>query len=178
MTSFQSRPQLSRLCVFCERHAKMTSEHVWGQWLRPYLRRDMNKHHLHRRIVSENGPDHTGVRIRAGGPLARMLPERKQTADPSTPLYLEEPTVGGPAVGLASAARETLHMGDIVEEMLKRACCTRVWRRDVDRHCNIGCAPVFNTPAVGVTRRAASRTSMRRKSPQRYWLSRHWSQGN
>jgi phosphate:Na+ symporter len=53
--------------------------------------------------------------------LVRILPERKRTADPSTPLYLEEPPIGGPAVCLASAARETLHMGDIVEEMLKRA---------------------------------------------------------
>jgi len=53
--------------------------------------------------------------------LIRMLPDRKQAADPSTPLYLDEPTIGGPTVALASAARETLHMGDIVEEMLRKA---------------------------------------------------------
>ena len=53
--------------------------------------------------------------------LIRVLPDRKQAADPSIPLYLDEPTIGGPAVALASAARETLHMGDIVEEMLRKA---------------------------------------------------------
>ena len=53
--------------------------------------------------------------------LVRILPERKQAADPSTPLYLDEPAIGGSAVALASAARETLHMGDIVEEMLRKA---------------------------------------------------------
>jgi phosphate:Na+ symporter len=53
--------------------------------------------------------------------LIRVLPDRKQAADPSTPLYLDEPTIGGSTVALASAARETLHMGDIVEEMLRKA---------------------------------------------------------
>jgi phosphate:Na+ symporter len=53
--------------------------------------------------------------------LIRALPDRKRAADPSTPLYLDEPTIGGPTVALASAARETLHMGDIVEEMLRKA---------------------------------------------------------
>jgi len=53
--------------------------------------------------------------------LIRALPDRKQAADPSIPLYLDEPTIGGSAVALASAARETLHMGDIVEEMLRKA---------------------------------------------------------
>jgi phosphate:Na+ symporter len=52
--------------------------------------------------------------------LIRVLPDRKQVTDPSTPLYLDEPSIGGPPVALASAARETLHMGDIVEEMLRK----------------------------------------------------------
>jgi phosphate:Na+ symporter len=53
--------------------------------------------------------------------LIRLLPDRRQAADPSNPLYLDEPTIGGPTVALASAARETLHMGDLVEEMLRKA---------------------------------------------------------
>jgi phosphate:Na+ symporter len=53
--------------------------------------------------------------------LIHILPDRKQAANPATPLYLDEPTIGGPTVALASAARETLHMGDLVEEMLRKA---------------------------------------------------------
>jgi phosphate:Na+ symporter len=53
--------------------------------------------------------------------LVRLLPERKQAADPSTPLYIDEPAIGGTTVALACAARETLHMCDIVEDMLKKA---------------------------------------------------------
>jgi site-specific recombinase XerD len=57
----------SRLCAFCERRVKMSSEHVWGKWLKPYVRRDMNKHHLHSRLLREEGPDVVGLTIRAGG---------------------------------------------------------------------------------------------------------------
>jgi phosphate:Na+ symporter len=53
--------------------------------------------------------------------LIRILPDRKPAADPSTPLYLDDATIGGPTVALASAARETLHMGDVIEEMLRKA---------------------------------------------------------
>jgi len=50
--------------------------------------------------------------------LVRFLPARQQAIDPSVPLYLDESAIGTPAVALACAARETLHMGDLVETML------------------------------------------------------------
>ncbi|HEV3397498.1 MAG TPA: Na/Pi cotransporter family protein [Xanthobacteraceae bacterium] len=53
--------------------------------------------------------------------LVRILPERKKKPDPSAPLYLDETALDTPAVALACAARETLHMGDIVETMLRQA---------------------------------------------------------
>ena len=57
-------------------------------------------------------------------PLARLLthllPERVKPSDPSTPLYLDETALGAPSVALACAARETLHIGDIIEGMLRR----------------------------------------------------------
>jgi phosphate:Na+ symporter len=53
--------------------------------------------------------------------LTRLMPERKQAADPGAPLYLDESTIGTPPLALAAAARETLHMGDLVETMLRRA---------------------------------------------------------
>src|SRR4029077_4392971 len=39
----------------------------------------------------------------------------------SAPLYLDEAAIQAPSVALACAARETLHMGDAVEEMLRKA---------------------------------------------------------
>jgi phosphate:Na+ symporter len=52
--------------------------------------------------------------------LIRLLPERVKPSDPSTPLYLDDTALSTPSVALACAARETLHIGDIVEGMLRR----------------------------------------------------------
>jgi phosphate:Na+ symporter len=52
--------------------------------------------------------------------LKRLLPERLKARDPSTPLYLDETALATPSVALACAARETLHIGDIVETMLRQ----------------------------------------------------------
>jgi phosphate:Na+ symporter len=52
--------------------------------------------------------------------LIRLLPERAKSMDPSTPLYLDETALATPSVALVCAARETLHIGDIVENMLHR----------------------------------------------------------
>ena len=53
--------------------------------------------------------------------LRRLLPDPEKRADPSAPLYLEEAAINTPTVALACAARETLHMGDVVEGMLRKA---------------------------------------------------------
>src|SRR5260370_34797384 len=45
--------------------------------------------------------------------------KKKNPADPAAPLYLDETAIDTPSVALACAARETLHMGDIVETMLR-----------------------------------------------------------
>jgi phosphate:Na+ symporter len=52
--------------------------------------------------------------------LTRLLPERVKPRDPATPLYLDEIALATPSVALACAARETLHIGDIIESMLRR----------------------------------------------------------
>jgi len=57
---------------------------------------------------------------RFGQLLVRLLPEKKKRADLSNPLYLDESAISTPSVALACAAREVLHMGDIVETMLRR----------------------------------------------------------
>ena len=52
--------------------------------------------------------------------LKRLLPDRVQEADPSRPRYLDESALETPSLALADAARETLHMGDLVEIMLRK----------------------------------------------------------
>jgi phosphate:Na+ symporter len=52
--------------------------------------------------------------------LVRILPERKQPANPSLPRYLDETALETPPLALANAARETLRMGDTVEVMLRQ----------------------------------------------------------
>jgi phosphate:Na+ symporter len=47
------------------------------------------------------------------------LPEPAKSVDQTAPLYLDETAIRTPSVALACAARETLHMGDVVETMLK-----------------------------------------------------------
>jgi phosphate:Na+ symporter len=52
--------------------------------------------------------------------LKRLLPNRVMDADPSRPRYLDESALETPSLALADAARETLHMGDLVEIMLRK----------------------------------------------------------
>jgi phosphate:Na+ symporter len=53
--------------------------------------------------------------------LTRLLPEGAKPNDLSVPLYLDEAALGTPSVALACAAREVLHVGDIVETMLRQS---------------------------------------------------------
>jgi phosphate:Na+ symporter len=52
--------------------------------------------------------------------LKELLPNRVQETDPSRPRYLDESALETPSLALADAARETLHMGDHVEVMLRK----------------------------------------------------------
>ena len=52
--------------------------------------------------------------------LIKIFPARKSATDPSAPRYLDESALETPSLALADAARETLHMGDIVETMLRQ----------------------------------------------------------
>ena len=53
--------------------------------------------------------------------VARLLPAEPRGEDPSQPRYLDPAALDTPSVALASAARETLRMGDLVETMLARS---------------------------------------------------------
>jgi phosphate:Na+ symporter len=51
--------------------------------------------------------------------LQWLLPPRAAPSDPAAPIYLDVAAIGTPSLALTSAARETLHMGDLVETMLR-----------------------------------------------------------
>jgi phosphate:Na+ symporter len=71
--------------------------------------------------------------------LEKLLPEQKKPTDPATPLYLDPSALETPALALASATRETLHMGDIVETMLQRSMTALMTndRKLVDQVCKM-----------------------------------------
>jgi len=52
--------------------------------------------------------------------LVKLFPASARTVDPSAPRHLDESAIETPSLALAGAARETLHMGDIVETMLRK----------------------------------------------------------
>jgi phosphate:Na+ symporter len=52
--------------------------------------------------------------------LKWLLPDRVKEANPSRPRYLDDSALETPSLALADAARETLHMGDHVEVMLRK----------------------------------------------------------
>jgi phosphate:Na+ symporter len=52
--------------------------------------------------------------------LKKLLPDKTPETDPSQPRYLDESALETPSLALADAARETLHMGDLVEVMLRK----------------------------------------------------------
>jgi phosphate:Na+ symporter len=58
--------------------------------------------------------------------LKKFLPTRVQETDPSRPRYLDQSALETPSLALADAARETLHMGDIVEVMLRQVMAAMI----------------------------------------------------
>jgi phosphate:Na+ symporter len=52
--------------------------------------------------------------------LNALLPKRILETDASKPRYLDESALETPSLALADAARETMHMGDLVENMLRK----------------------------------------------------------
>ena len=53
------------------------------------------------------------------GVLNRVLPARQAAMDPGAPRYLDEDALASPTVAVANAAREVLHMADVVGTMLR-----------------------------------------------------------
>jgi phosphate:Na+ symporter len=53
--------------------------------------------------------------------LRRLLPAAAASTDPGAPAYLDAAAMQTPSVALTCAARETLHMGDIVDAMLRQS---------------------------------------------------------
>jgi len=54
--------------------------------------------------------------------LERIFPVRRPTTNSSTPCYPDESALETPSLALVDASRETLRMGDTVEQ-----CCDGLW---------------------------------------------------
>ena len=52
--------------------------------------------------------------------LVWLLPEPAASPDPAAPVYLDAAAIATPSLALTCAARETLHMGDLIETMLRK----------------------------------------------------------
>ncbi|MEZ5648019.1 MAG: Na/Pi cotransporter family protein [Alphaproteobacteria bacterium] len=52
--------------------------------------------------------------------VTKSLPAKSATPDPGAARYLDRSTLGTPSLALTCAARETLHMGDLIGTMLER----------------------------------------------------------
>ena len=52
--------------------------------------------------------------------MTRLFPQKRQTSDPAAPRYLDDSALDTPSLALADAAREVLHMGDLVQDMLQK----------------------------------------------------------
>jgi phosphate:Na+ symporter len=60
--------------------------------------------------------------------LERLFPDVQQEEDLGRPRYLDPDAIDAPQVALANAARETLRLGDMVEQMLRQSI--EVFRKD------------------------------------------------
>jgi phosphate:Na+ symporter len=56
--------------------------------------------------------------------LEWLLPEPASRPDSSAPIYLDPAALSTPSLALVCAARETLHMGDLIETMLRKTMDT------------------------------------------------------
>ncbi len=50
-----------------------------------------------------------------------LLPPEPVSSDPGVPRHLDRANIGKPTIALASAARETMRMGDMVEKMIRQS---------------------------------------------------------
>ena len=73
----------------------------------------------HRLQCGAGGPSSSAFSIRSRA-CSSPAAGARQTGDPAAPRYLDEGALDTPSLALADAARETLHMGDVVETMLRK----------------------------------------------------------
>ena len=61
-------------CIYCGRSDHMTEEHIWADWLRQYIPRDMPRHKLVSAVVhSDLSKNTVDIRKREGDPHSRKL---------------------------------------------------------------------------------------------------------
>jgi hypothetical protein len=62
-----SKPR--KTCIFCG-NTGMSKEHIWGKWLKDYVRQDLLKHGMFTQVVNRRGtPNTEHLHIKSGDPL-------------------------------------------------------------------------------------------------------------
>jgi hypothetical protein len=141
-------------CIFCQQAKKMSREHIWGDWLKAYVRPAMNKHNFQAVRINRPGEQTTDiVTLRAGDPLRskvkvvcadcnnRWLSEIQNRARP-----LLIPLITGERIALGSVAQERVGawcaMATMTAEFIDRDPTTiAVPQSDRDWLRNNGMAP-------------------------------------
>jgi hypothetical protein len=64
----------AKRCIFCGTAGKLSREHIWGKWIKQFVRRDINKHHFHaQRIPRPGSPATSATHPKAGDPLSSQV---------------------------------------------------------------------------------------------------------
>jgi hypothetical protein len=70
MASPQKPTVMPKLCMFCRLPNKMSSEHVWGEWVQDHVPRTANKHHFAEIHIPRPGEEEPAILYtRAGDPI-------------------------------------------------------------------------------------------------------------
>lgn len=65
-----------RVCIFCEKQppeVQISKEHLFADWLRQYIPREMTEHRTRTALVHTNEPDKVSIQKRTGDPHSRRL---------------------------------------------------------------------------------------------------------
>jgi hypothetical protein len=106
----------TRTCVFCGKPTKMTSEHIWGDWIKQFIPPSLNKHYLGLKTINVGGkPDTDGVRIRAGDPVNSQVRIVRGDCNSGWMSVLQAkakkflpPLLTGERIGLGPAAQQAI----------------------------------------------------------------------
>jgi hypothetical protein len=67
-----AKPRKLKHCIFCGFRGKLTREHIWADWLKPYIAKDMPKHSRARAVIHKTHTE-SAVKLQPGDPRSRRV---------------------------------------------------------------------------------------------------------